>query len=159
MKLVRKVALIKEGIITSILDYDLKADNPEAGLVDITFADPMPVVGDTYDPENVLEDPIWRITSGAMQRRFTIEEEAAILDHGPTVLRVVRERLINSVSADVIMPELIEGIHATVDWLSTQDRDVVEGEEGYGTKIVTDPATRKEELLKWGDEGEAYIGE
>lgn len=88
---------------------------------------------------------IRRITPSAMQRRFTIPEETAIVDLATTALKLARERLLNASYVDLDLAEVATGINAIVNFLA-----VTPVEEGSEEMIVTDVATRVSELLSNG---------
>ena len=80
-----------------------------------------------------------------MQRRFTIKEEAAVVDLAPTELKLARERLFNASFIDLDLDEVVEGVTAIATFLATVDNPDVEG-----TKLVTDEAAWVADKLRDG---------
>jgi len=93
---------------------------------------------------------IRHITPSAMQRRFTIEEETALIDHGPTKLKLARERMLNAEYVDLDLAEVSDGINAIVNFLAT-----IPSEEDAEVMVVTDVDNRIAQLLTNGVTTEA----
>jgi hypothetical protein len=87
------------------------------------------------------------ITDGAMQSRFTLDEEVAIVDGTDSRAKVLRDRLLNAKCADLDLDELKYGIAYLVNFL-----------KAVGVLNAADEVTRTEELLQDGTESERYNG-
>jgi hypothetical protein len=87
------------------------------------------------------------ITTGAMQSRFTLDEEVAIVDGTDSRAKVLRDRLLNAKCADLDLDELRYGIAYLVNFLSAS-----------GVINAPDEVTRTNELLQDGTESERYNG-
>lgn len=71
----RLVAHVVNGVVSDILSYQTKTDNPKYGLVDVTDVLPPVEVGDSYDVYKVI--PEYNVVSAARERILKIKEEAA----------------------------------------------------------------------------------
>tara|TARA_R110002033_G_scaffold171199_1_gene218072 strand:+ start:36346 stop:36708 length:363 start_codon:yes stop_codon:yes gene_type:complete len=101
-----------------------------------------------FDYANSGVSPAIRlITIGAMQSRFTLDEEVAIVDGTDSRAKVFRDRLLNAKCADLDLDELRYGIAYLVNFLSAA-----------GVLNAVDEVTRTNELLQDGTESERYIG-
>lgn len=89
------------------------------------------------------------ITTSAMQRRFTIKEEAAIVDLAPTELKLARDRMLNASFVDLDLQEVIDGVTGIASFLATVDNSAVPG-----TKLVTDEAAWIADKLRDGADTE-----
>ena len=87
-----------------------------------------------------IESPIRIISTGAMQRRFTIPEEVAIVSDDAAT--VIKSRLMNSSYCDLDFQDTIDGVDYIVNYLVT-------------TGLVVDAAARKAELLRDGTKEES----
>ena len=87
-----------------------------------------------------IESPIRIISTGAMQRRFTIPEEVAITSDGAAT--VIKSRLMNASYCDLDFQDTIDGVDYIVDYLVTAG-------------LVADGAIRKAELLQSGTKEES----
>jgi hypothetical protein len=87
------------------------------------------------------------ITTGAMQSRFTLDEEVAIVDGADSRAKIFRDRLLNAKCADLDYGELKYGIAYLVNFLKTA-----------GVLNAVDEVTRTNELLQDGTESERCIG-
>jgi hypothetical protein len=87
------------------------------------------------------------ITTGAMQSRFTLDEEVAIVDGTDSRAKVLRDRLLNAKCVDLDLDELRYGIAYLVNFLSAS-----------GVINAPDEVTRTNELLQDGTESERYNG-
>ena len=94
--------------------------------------------------EPVVE--ITTITKGAMQSRFSVSEEVAIIDGTDTYAKVLRERLFNSAYVDLGDIELLQGVGYLVNYLNTINAVY---------QNVT-PIERTNKLLELGSEKEKY---
>lgn len=158
----RKVAIVKDGLITNILDYpeaSAPVNNIAAGMFDITYAPSELNVGDAFvvDPEDetrgIIPEPFTIISVGSMNKRFTMKEDVALEDSELTVIKVLMRRLFASEYADLEDAELQAGLTAILDYLSN-----IEDPEDTSVKIVTDVETRLAELLQWGTYDESFKG-
>jgi len=84
--------------------------------------------------------PIRIISTGAMQRRFTIPEEVAIASDDAAT--VIKSRLMNASYCDLDFQDTIAGVNYIVDYLVTAG-------------LVVDAVTRKAELLQDGTKEES----
>lgn len=87
-----------------------------------------------------IESPIRIISTGAMQRRFTIPEEVVIVSDDAAT--VIKSRLMNSSYCDLDFQDTIDGVNYIVDYLVTAG-------------LVVDAAARKVELLQDGTKEES----
>jgi hypothetical protein len=95
-----------------------------------------------------IEQPAIRlITPGAMQSRFTLDEEVAIVDGTDSRAKVFRDRLLNAKCADLDFDELKYGVAYLVNFLSVA-----------GVLNAVDEVTRTNQLLSDGTENEKYTG-
>lgn len=88
------------------------------------------------------------ITTSSLVRRFTIDEETAILDGSDTKAKVIRKRLISAPYADLDFEDLTYGIAYVVNYL-----------DSINSLYKVDASTRIDELLSDGTEFEKYTGE
>ncbi|NQY65474.1 MAG: hypothetical protein HRT38_17515 [Alteromonadaceae bacterium] len=140
----KKVAYFENDIIVSINDYPASANiDPKYGLFEIEDLEPMPQIGWTFN--NGAFEPITKITTGAMQRRFTIPEEVAILESSDTTVKVIRDRLLNASHADLKFEDTYFGIAYICNVLFIQG-------------VIEDWTARTNELLKDGVPNEKYSG-
>ncbi|MGI2146243.1 hypothetical protein [Shewanella frigidimarina] len=95
----------------------------------------------------IEQPPIRKITTGAMQSRFTLDEEVTIVDGSDSRAKVLRDRLLNAKCADLDLDELRYGIAYLVNFLSAT-----------GVINAPDEVTRTNELLQDGTESERYNG-
>lgn len=95
-----------------------------------------------------IEQPAIRlITPGAMQSRFTLDEEVAIVDGTDSRAKVFRDRLLNAKCTDLDFDELKYGVAYLVNFLSVA-----------GVLNAVDEVTRTNQLLSDGTENEKYTG-
>ncbi|NRA49470.1 MAG: hypothetical protein HRU12_10095 [Phaeodactylibacter sp.] len=92
--------------------------------------------------------PIRTITTSSMIRRFTVDEETAILDGTDTRAKVIRERMITASYADLDFEELVYGVAYIVNFLNSAD-----------ALYNADAATRTDMLLADGTRFEKYLGD
>ena len=86
------------------------------------------------------------ITTGAMQTRFSVLEEASIAEGADPVAKVLLSRLFNAKNVNLDLAELTEGVGYIVNYL-----------DSVGVIYLnTDPSVRLGELLMDGTEDEAY---
>ena len=95
----------------------------------------------------LAKEKIRIITTGAMQTRFTLDEEVAIVEGVDTRAKVMRDRLLGAKCADLDLDELQYGIAYLVNYLHLA-----------GVLNAIDEVTRTEELLRDGDITEQYSG-
>lgn len=103
----------------------------------------MPQVG--WSLNNGVFEPITKITTGAMQRRFTIPEEVAILEGTDTTAKVIRERLMNASYADLTFEDTYFGVGYICNVL-------------FSLGVIDDWTGRTNELLRDGVPDEKYVG-
>jgi len=101
---------------------------------------------EVIDPETVV---VRHITPSAMQRRFTLDEETAIVDQAPTKLKLARDRMLNASYVDLDLDEVVEGVNALGTFLSGIDNPEVPAE-----KLVTDVPAWVADKLRNGESTE-----
>jgi hypothetical protein len=97
------------------------------------------------DEHEQITPAIRIITTGAMQSRFTLDEEVAIVDGTDSRAKVLRDRLLNAKCADLDLEELRYGIAYLVNFLSEA-----------GVLNAPDEVTSTNKLLQDGTESERY---
>jgi hypothetical protein len=95
----------------------------------------------------IEQPPIRLITTGAMQSRFTLDEEVAIVDGADSRAKIFRDRLLNAKCADLDYDELKYGIAYLVNFL-----------KAAGVLNAEDEVSRTNELLQDGTDSERYNG-
>lgn len=93
---------------------------------------------------------IRQISTGAMQRRFSIAEESAVEAGNDVTAKVIRSRLLNADFCDLDFTDTQEGLAYIVNYLASVPNPYVQGE-----MLVTKPSMRLDELLADGQQGEA----
>mgnify|MGYP003643668921 CR=1 FL=1 len=88
------------------------------------------------------------ITTGAMQSRFSIIEEVAIVDGTDTFYKVLLSRLLNARYVGLDQLETQEGVAYIVQYLDSIG----------ALALGTTPSDRADKLLEGGTEIEAYLG-
>ena len=124
-------------------------------IIDNTWPDGLPETGEDYlkvmpsggtqrqeYTETKTAPTIRKISTGAMQRRFTIPEEVFITSDPAAT--VIKSRLLNSSYCDLDFTDTIEGIAYICGILKAGG-------------VLTDDAVRVAELLVDGTEEESYI--
>tara|TARA_R100000951_G_C2649906_1_gene184011 strand:+ start:2013 stop:2402 length:390 start_codon:yes stop_codon:yes gene_type:complete len=124
-------------------------------IIDDTWPDGLPVVSEQYlkimpsggtQQQAYVEAeppaPIRTISTGAMQRRFTIDEEVFIASDAAAT--VIKSRLLNASYCDLDFQDTIDGVNYICGVL----------EAGA---VIVDTAARSAELLVDGTEQERYI--
>jgi len=96
------------------------------------------------------EIAIRKITTGAMQRRFTLNEEIAIDVGADDMCRTIKSRLLNAAYCDLGFQETIDGVSYIVSILATID----DPDDGLA-KLVTDIPARITALLANGTDSES----
>ena len=111
----------------------------------------LPEIGSTHNA-GVFTAPvakvIRKISTGAMQRRFTVYEELAI--EADPVSRVIRSRLFNAGHCDLDFTETKDGLAVIVNMLTSAVNPI-----SPESMLVTDFNARYNELLKDGTTTEA----
>ena len=97
------------------------------------------------EPVEPIVTPIRYITTNAMLRRFTLNEEVAIEDGTDTMAKVIRNRLLSAPFIDLEFEDLKYGIAYVTNYLSN-----------IGKLYGGDAVKRSEELLKAGESYEEY---
>lgn len=123
----------------------------EASVPDMTIAQ-LESVSFTFNLETVTMPVVTIITTSALQRRLTINEEVAVRTQGGEQMAVIRERLFNATYVDLTLQEVKDAIGMIVQFLST-----VEDPDAPGNMLVTDIESRGNQLLAFGTSLERYI--
>jgi len=123
----------------------------EASVPDMTIAE-LERVTFTFDYTTVNMPVVKIITTSALQRRLTLNEEVAIRTQGDETLTVIRERLFNATYVDLELQEVKDGVAGIVAFLAT-----IDDPENPGTMLVTDVEERTSTLLAFGTSNERYI--
>ena len=105
-----------------------------------------------HDSGTVGSGVIRHITTGSMQRRFTVKEEVEIDTGSDATCRTIKSRLMNADYCNLDFQDTIDGVSYIVTVLATVDDP--EDESETPTKIVTDISGRIAALLANGTEEE-----
>lgn len=107
---------LPEGFVEGLHEF-IDEDNPDKGFRFI-------------QKENPRKYRI--ITTGSMQRRFTIEEEILVMND--PVAKVIRDRLLGSTYCDLDFKDSVEGLSYILNYLATSlewDETIKEGKTTY----------------------------
>lgn len=139
----KRLAYAPNGVLESVQEVPQGTRaNHEASMYEIDEGDPQPgwvIINGKFKPVRI-------ISTGAMQRRFTIAEEAAIESGADVTAKVIRSRLLNASYCDLDFQDTIDGVAYICNYLEAQG-------------IITGKTTRIAELLSDGTITERYKGE